>query len=881
MKLVGLLCGLAVCSSFLVSPKKADETTFDVNYKMDYSKGVPSELSLYSLSDKNNTTITSNESGVTVTHSNNSVNNTLYYGGLFNLGGFEQGIGDFEYSMTFKFNSYVDQNRWVGLVYHTNVTSSKFEGYMFASRVSGKVHQSQVNGTSFNDSLVCDATTKWSDKKEHTMKIISSGEKIEHYLDNEKVHSYNYSEYSGSFADPIYSGGFGFIVNKSSITISDITLKGNYGSSVDYKEIDKTIASTYAPDKLIATPFSVNKEVFNKDDLDAIYENETPTNLIVHVDENMNIVDKDGNSLDETLASLYDNEISGKIIPVVYIKDKSTADKFLEYTVSDFNVLDSAVMSDEQEVLTYLRKEKPTLRAIYDARNVDEFDELTILQNANIAQASVIVLPSDHYDKDIATYFHYRFKCTWVDVRKCDEINQIRCLLDGAYGVIAEDVKGFYRSYDKLDPITSSNFNILSRVPADVAHRGLCITNYENSLEAFIDASDKGATHIELDVQMSKDNQLVVMHDASIDRTTNGKGNVSSFTVDQLKNYKITKNINGVKMGDGVDIPTLEEVFEEFQERKTIIVVEIKTNSSRCASELRKLLDEYDMYGQAVVISFDRTQLNNIKNQIPEIATSDLNAYSMSNFAAGLSTIGQYNCGIDCHYGTVDDKLIRECAVRGIPLWSWTYGSYNELNTAVNKGSFGLTNNIGDYFKDAPARIYSATKYAVIKDDERYHTTEIEIKYETFAGNFVENELLGTPAFVSENDIYADVIYVSMYANRNTKLIYSLFTDVVRTVKESVYLSESDLATLRELSNKKGSQWSAENKALVEKYIKNNSYLYEEDKAGIDLNKLQEEIKNYSGKKGCKGEIIGTSVIFFIAISSLLSFVILKKKEQK
>lgn len=106
-------------------------------------------------------------------------------------------------------------------------------------------------------------------------------------------------------------------------------------------------------------------------------------------------------------------------------------------------------------------------------------------------------------------------------------------------------------------------------------HRGASGHAPENTLEAFRLAMDMGADGFELDVHMSRDGELVVIHDETVDRTTDGAGFVRDLTLEQLKSLDAC---NGMENYRGAKIPTLEEVFRLIQDTKHIVNVEIKTD---------------------------------------------------------------------------------------------------------------------------------------------------------------------------------------------------------------------------------------------------------------------------------------------------------------
>ena len=106
-------------------------------------------------------------------------------------------------------------------------------------------------------------------------------------------------------------------------------------------------------------------------------------------------------------------------------------------------------------------------------------------------------------------------------------------------------------------------------------HRGASGYAPENTLEAFRLAMDMGADGFELDVHMSKDGHLVVIHDETVDRTTDGTGLVRELTLAQLKALDAC---NGMEAYRGARIPTLDEVFDLIRDTHHIVNVEVKTD---------------------------------------------------------------------------------------------------------------------------------------------------------------------------------------------------------------------------------------------------------------------------------------------------------------
>jgi len=138
--------------------------------------------------------------------------------------------------------------------------------------------------------------------------------------------------------------------------------------------------------------------------------------------------------------------------------------------------------------------------------------------------------------------------------------------------------------------------------PLIIAHRGASAHAPENTLAAFNMALDMGADGIELDVMLSQDQELVVMHDDTVDRTTNGSGRVKEFSYRTLKDLDAGKAF--AERFSGEHVPTLTEVFEQLG-GKLLINVELKNYASPFDDLTYKVIDlvESNKLADSVILS--------------------------------------------------------------------------------------------------------------------------------------------------------------------------------------------------------------------------------------------------------------------------------------
>lgn len=166
--------------------------------------------------------------------------------------------------------------------------------------------------------------------------------------------------------------------------------------------------------------------------------------------------------------------------------------------------------------------------------------------------------------------------------------------------------------------------------PILIGHRGASLQHPENTLPAFARALELGADMLELDVRLSKDGQVVVIHDPTVDRTTNGKGLVNSFTLAELKALKTKGSTKAPAYAppsstdsDGVltatTLATLEEVFQAFP--TAIIAVEIKDESWPLCLKVVELIKQYNRLERTsiVLISIKGKLAKALRNHEPRL----------------------------------------------------------------------------------------------------------------------------------------------------------------------------------------------------------------------------------------------------------------------
>lgn len=239
--------------------------------------------------------------------------------------------------------------------------------------------------------------------------------------------------------------------------------------------------------------------------------------------------------------------------------------------------------------------------------------------------------------------------------------------------------------------------------PIVIAHRGGSGLWPENTLYAFERAADLGVDVLEMDVQASADGQLMVFHDENLHRTTNGQGRVEDKTREQLKmldaGYDWT-NDGGAShpyRGQGIRIPTLEDVLEAFPAMR--LNIEIKTRSPAVAVELCRVLRQHSRQERVIVASFDDSVMDSFRAQCPETATAATWHEVRSLLLLSLVFMGRLHrpnaeaYQVPPRIGSIDlvsSRFVREAHRHHIQVHVWTIADVQEMDRLLRVGVDGI-----------------------------------------------------------------------------------------------------------------------------------------------------------------------------------------------
>lgn len=227
------------------------------------------------------------------------------------------------------------------------------------------------------------------------------------------------------------------------------------------------------------------------------------------------------------------------------------------------------------------------------------------------------------------------------------------------------------------------------------AHRGASGYAPENTLEAFRLAAEQGADGVELDVQMTKDGELVVIHDERIDRVSDGRGFVKDYTLSELKKFHF--NVLHPEYQDAV-IPTLREVYECLGPTGMAINVELKTGIfwyPDLEDKVLQLTKEMEMEDRVIYSSFNHCSIQKILALDPDAKTGILYGdviCDVVNYAKRLGT-GALHPAL---YHTYMDQFLKEYVESELKVHVWTVNEEKEICRLMDAGVDAVITNYPD-----------------------------------------------------------------------------------------------------------------------------------------------------------------------------------------
>jgi glycerophosphoryl diester phosphodiesterase len=216
-----------------------------------------------------------------------------------------------------------------------------------------------------------------------------------------------------------------------------------------------------------------------------------------------------------------------------------------------------------------------------------------------------------------------------------------------------------------------------------IGHRGAAGLEPENTLRSFRRACDLGVDRIETDVRLTRDGVLVCLHDATLDRTTDGAGKVAEMTLEEIKRYDA---------GAGETIPTLKEAFEAVRER-TVLQIELK-GEGVVEPALRELKEMQFAPDEVVFSCFDTGRIRELRSSRTDVTINHLYGEPPSDALEIAEKAGATN--IDVNHAHITRELVQSAHLSGMGIYAWTPNDREEMLRLVGLRVDGIITDYPD-----------------------------------------------------------------------------------------------------------------------------------------------------------------------------------------
>jgi len=215
-----------------------------------------------------------------------------------------------------------------------------------------------------------------------------------------------------------------------------------------------------------------------------------------------------------------------------------------------------------------------------------------------------------------------------------------------------------------------------------IGHRGVAGLEPENTLRSIEKAIDLGVDQVEIDVRMTRDGQLVVIHDETVDRTTDGRGYVKDLTFSELRR---------LDAGKGERIPTLEEILR-FTQGKVILQIELKAREA--TDPTVHLIEGLKAQNDVIITSFVHELLERVHELNPNLRTGAL-FYDVQGDICQRA-LDVHSEAIHVYYRNIDRKMVEEAHRKRLKVEAWNPDDMEDMKRIIDLGVDAVSTNRPD-----------------------------------------------------------------------------------------------------------------------------------------------------------------------------------------
>ncbi|MFF2886961.1 glycerophosphodiester phosphodiesterase family protein [Paenibacillus sp. NPDC057967] len=492
-------------------------------------------------------------------------------------------------------------------------------------------------------------------------------------------------------------------------------------------------ANVHEPDTKIVMGPTIVTELANSEGLALLSGPATPATVILHVDEKLNVVAPSNlNNVLSDVPSMMEL-IEGKIIPAFYVHSEKAADAVAAYAEAN-GLEDAFVISDHGEWIARVRAAVPMLRGILDFSSVAVTKDslLDIRRATTISGSKIAILPQAAATKEHVEYLQQRTIVVWTKEKAASADRSLamhELIATGTNGILTGAPQA---AFDAL--AVYNNATTLIRKPYIIGHRGMPSKSPENTIESNLMAYENGADYIENDMYVTSDDHLVIIHDSVLQNTTNGTGNVESFTLEEIKKLNANKPYpNGFP---DVKVPTLVEQIELAREKGIMVYAEIKTANPRAVDVLVKVIEEQNAEDLINVMAFHSSQLRLFSEKLPGMPVGLLvGSGTETDINVGkalrdtIRTTQSLNATYNAGFIGMGPAYMEASKHRGIIISPWTINGLADYTDFFLRGVFGITTDYAYYSADWNVALKAKEQSYTLKRNEELTLTALAEAY--------------------------------------------------------------------------------------------------------------------------------------------------------
>ncbi|GGN53212.1 glycerophosphodiester phosphodiesterase family protein [Oceanobacillus indicireducens] len=649
---------------------------------------------------------------------------------IFSVG---EDLGDYIFEADVSFKSAVNDGRWASLMYR--IQDEDYPYYQFAVRKG----TAALNGIELalrtpSNTWDVQATNFYPEdfqyNETYRLKVIAKHDRVQQYINDQLVID---SDLVGTYLE----GDLGFQVSGATVAFDNVKVTTRTQELPPLEE-----SNAFLPDEpetnIVNAPTVISSEIPNQfDELEGVSSVLFPAEL--NDDGHVTV---EGSPLTDILAASKE-----KVIPIIQVDDPNAVEGVID-ALQSTSINDVHILSANVDILENIKSAYPIARGaiLYEKNHLNKHDLKKLVEDANISRSFTVVLPEKHISIDNTHYFHTRAISVWGIGENASDL--IHAGVDGIISSNPAETTAVFENYPER--------TIVQR-PIVVAHRGVPSLAPENTMAGYHLSYELGTDLIETDVQRTKDGHLVIMHDTTVDRTTNGTGAVSELTLEEIRGLDAGSHFDEEFAGEKV--PTFREFLEGFKGKDVLLLVELK--GIGIEEQVLQEIIEIGMEENVVLQSFDMESVKKFREIAPQISVGYLystsvpdspeqrieDAERMLNYATSIGA------RLNASYGSLSEESITYMRQRGLINMHWTFRSQEPFKDLLKKGLIGPITDYTQWLSDGPTFIETPIKKRNLKVGK-----SATIQAKTFVNYRMDrSENLETTLYSHDNDSYVNV----------------------------------------------------------------------------------------------------------------------------